>query len=500
MYDLKFFIEKECKKIFLKQSNKIISSKKDQAKFKKRTGLEPEKPSSYSTKLWEIDKHFNPYYVRKNIDKITYALLKKINEQTYKPKPSIQLRIQKQGGGKRTISIFTIPDAAISRMYYELLYKKNVNIYSDCSYAYRRDTNAHYAIEKLYEKARDRYRLYLIEYDFASYFNNIDHEYLLQILQNSFNIDESELYVIKQLINYEYAEGTDNYKNKIYLKNNRGIPQGSTISLFLANAVCHDLDKKLSEANVTYARYADDSVIISDTYESANKCIQEFLHFSHISKNKINFKKSEGLSLLTTDKKAEIKHKVEFDFLGHSISPFGISIAAKSIGRVKRRISGIINKHLFLYTVKHGVKPTRISSQGTDWDLITCINEIRRYIYGGINEYDLTRMLKGQKALATIPRGLMSYYPLVTDESILKELDGWLFNVITRAQKKRHKLLKDNFPQYRVYTKAELLSGAWYNDDLDIEPYLPSFYRAWMLICRIREQASLDKFPSPIYY
>ena len=66
--------------------------------------------------------------------------------------------------------------------------------------------------------------------------------------------------------------------------------------------------------------------------------------------------------------------------------------------------------------------------------------QIRRYLYGELRESQLRKYLARQTPMMRY-HGLMSFYPIVDDEPLLKALDGWLLNSVYRALRLRAKLL-----------------------------------------------------------
>src|SRR5277367_4317933 len=67
--------------------------------------------------------------------------------------------------------------------------------------------------------------------------------------------------------------------------------------------------------------------------------------------------------------------------------------------------------------------------------------QIRRYLYGELSESQLRKYMARQTPLMRY-HGLMSFYPIVNDEALLKALDGWLLNSVYRALRLRAKLFQ----------------------------------------------------------
>lgn len=418
---LKQLLLNECKKHISRYHKRLAITHSNQKKFEKRTGKKATKKTTTIPQYWQLDNLYNPFYVLPHIDCIAFTIAKKIREQTYQPKPCLINSIPKKGGGERKISVFTIPDAVVAKYLYSLLLKRNYATFSSYAFAYRTDRNAHNAIEHLFQSVKDVPRSFILEYDFSKYFDTISHEYLIELLENKFKVSRRELYLIKQFLTYSKAEGIDKYKLRDFQINKIGIPQGSTISLFLANIACIELDKEIEREGATFARFSDDSIVICDSYEKAHRCANRMIAHGNRAGTKINFHKSDGIHLLTEDAQAEIKSKENFDFLGHKITSKQIGLRQKTIERIKTRISEIINRHLIHYPKRHGFSSKRYStSDKTDWDLITCINEIRHYIYGKITEEKLSKCLADKKEPLEFTKCMMSFYPLVTDHNVFR--------------------------------------------------------------------------------
>ena len=146
---------------------------------------------------WSHDKKFNPFYVRKKAKSIARAIANKIADKTYKPEPPYIKKIKKPSGGFRNVAIYQIPDATVSRIFYERLLSKNKHRFSAFSYAYRNDRNVHFAIQDIsIDISRDA-RSFVAEFDFSDFFGSISHEYLrAQFNSNGFFISDEERFII----------------------------------------------------------------------------------------------------------------------------------------------------------------------------------------------------------------------------------------------------------------------------------------------------------------
>ena len=136
-----------------------------------------------------------------------------------------------------------------------------------------------------------------------------------------------------------------------------------------------------------------------------------------------------------------------------------------------------------------------------DWDLVTCVNELRRYIFGRITEASLSAGLSGKTRINST-RCALSFFPLVDEEggAVLRQLDGWLVDTLERCYVKRCDILKSLGHSVSPVTTEELISGEWYSfPTVPAETKLPSFFKAWLYVNKAAKIYALEKFPSPSY-
>ena len=130
------------------------------------------------------------------------------------------------------------------------------------------------------------------------------------------------------------------------------------------------------------------------------------------------------------------------------------------------------------------------------------ISQIRRYLYGNLREEQVRRYLT--RAVPRIHyRGFMSFFPVVDNDELLKNLDGWLVSKIYLALRRRTKLLQNlgvsalPAPHYRE--RAELVNLKIQGIDLSI----PSFLRMSKLLrsaVRIHGAKAIANPKSAYYY
>ncbi len=229
------YLEKECKKLIARHESLIRQSKRDQKRFKKRTGQDAGNPKSYRPQYWEAHPHFDPYYVRSRLDEIAHGLAESIRADTYQVSPAFCFSIPKPGGGLREVTIFTVPDSSVAHYLYRELLRRNGHRFSSYCFAYRPDRTAHFAVEHLFKAIQRQKRLFILEYDFARYFDTISHHYLEDLMKRELYVSPREQKLSGAFLRFRRARGYSAFLKKAFEDNDRGIAQGNSLSLFLAN-------------------------------------------------------------------------------------------------------------------------------------------------------------------------------------------------------------------------------------------------------------------------
>lgn len=505
-------IERKARSILAKQRREDAGAHKYAARFHRRTGIastaSPYKPPPH----WEYDNQFDPVYCIAHARFLAKRVWSKIQSNLYRPKPAILFEIPKPDGGMRGIMLFSIPDAAVANVFHRRLTARNKGIFSSYSFAYRPDRNVFEAIIHL-QRMLQPSKTFILKYDYSKYFDTIDHTYLNKLIdRQSFIMTGAERAVVQAFLKHEFSTYPSWQANK-HSTRNLGVPQGSSLSLFLSNIAAHDLDMTLERTSGSFVRFADDVIAVAHSYSDARKIELEFRAHCDRSGVKINFEKSSGISLLQgrlsddrrkffldQDDGNDLRTVEYVDFLGHRVAPEKVDLTDRAVKRIKRKISRIIYIHLLLYP-RQGltINPSRLGQPHTDWDLVTCLNELRKYIYGGLREKSLKLFIEEDVKLPFV-RGVMAFYPLVSKVDRLAELDGWLVNVLKRALRERDKVIKKQGLQSYKISDEDLLSGSWHVSDVANETVMPSFVRGWRAARKFYKRYGLSELRAPTYY
>ena len=431
---------------------------------------------------WACDQGFDPYHVRKHYKSIAHSIKKSLDSGTYVPKAAVIHKIPKAGGRFRQLSVFQIADQAISRTIFDRLMAKNSSRLNPKCYAYRKDKTVHDAVLNVAYDLKGVQRIYLAEYDFREFFASIDHSQIKRLLSDRrFYLTNREMKIVMGFLEAPKLP-VNAYDGSSSQHSTRGIPLGTSISLFVANIVTYSIAEQLEKLGVGFAFYSDDSIVWSDSYEKISQGAKVISSVAADMGLSINFSKSEGIRLLTpAEAPRELAGKDSVSFIGHKIDTEHISMRDSLVSKVKEKLTHLIFSNLLQEPLRGRVNRARLI--GFDRDYQVLISLIRRYLYGDLREEQVRRYLA-----RTVPkihyRGFMSFFPVVDDDELLKSLDAWLVSQIYLALRRRAKLLRklgvSAFYDPHNSKRADLVNLKIGNIDLSI----PSFLRMSKLLRR----------------
>ena len=474
-------------------------------RIERRTGVRPHK-NILIPPYWDAAEGFNPFHVRSHAAKISRAIDIAIKRGEYKPFPATLYKVPKGDGEMRDVSVFQVADNAVSKMLFTKLNNKNAARMSGRCYAYRRDVTLHDAVLYISSEFRTKGSIFVAEFDFSKFFDSISHDYIEDLLsQPLILITELEKQIVRAFLKaptipYDKYDLTSSHP-----ENNRGIPQGTSISLFLANAVASPLDRKLERLGIGFARYADDTLIWSNKYDEVCRAVEELHEEADKMGVTINLRKSEGISILRdqsqSEKVIEFRSKPVVNFIGYGLRRDCISIKESHVKKIKDRISYLIYSNLLEPIRKNKIIPARFAPN-FDRDYLVTIGQIRRYLYGDITEASLGRYLSGVTPNIHY-RGLMSFYPIITDEALLKNLDGWLINTLALTIRLRGKELGvysyTNLPTpHGLATEKLLKLKATTSRGKPIDLSIPSFWRIGRLMTKAAREHGPNMVANPL--
>lgn len=462
-----------------------------------RRSLQPRSAPKIERPWYWEHRGFNPYTARANAEFLSRVLSRRFKTGTFQVKPSALLEVPKDSGGFRSISVHSVADEAASKYLYLTLINKNAALFSSRSYAYRPRIAPIDAISHIRSYWKSAGRLYVGEYDFKSFFDNISHDYIWHCIDSlGVYISTFERDLIYQFLRAPAFQESGRQKD-IDWRNGIGIPQGTSISLFLANLVLTPLDRRLEEVGVGFSRYADDTLLWSKDYSATATAVEIIYQYSREIGAPLNFEKSPGVSLLARndEERSELPSKTHVSFLGSSIGLDSVTISSGVEKRIKKKVLDLVYENLLREPLRNKQNMRRLEGS-TDKDYVTLIWQLRRFIYGGMSESQIKKM----KSLPRIPRvgatGAIGSLLWAVDESTLRGLDNFIVDRIYTGLRKRRSLLlpagRSDLSSIEPWTRkrSELhylrvrsdTTGQW------VDLTIPSFARSKSLAVRSVEE------------
>lgn len=210
-----------------------------------------------SLDLWKqayINIHANKGAMTAGIDGLTVDghteeriinLIKLLKSNRYVPKPTKRVYIPKANGKTRPLGIPSINDKLVQEVWRILLERIFESVFSEDSHGFRPQRSCHTALEGIKHKWSGT--KWFIEFDIKGYFDNINHQKLIQILEKRIN-DRKFISIIKRMLKAGYLE---NWK---FHRTYSGIPQGGIISPILANIYLNELDEYIKKLQNEYTK------------------------------------------------------------------------------------------------------------------------------------------------------------------------------------------------------------------------------------------------------
>ena len=190
-------------------------------------------------------------------------LIERLHRMAYIPQPVRRIHIPKPGSDKnRPLGIPVLEDklvqAGLSRIL-QAIYEED---FIDDSYGFRPGRSCHDALRAVSETISNCGTEYIVEADIKGFFDNVDHDQLMEFLDHRI-ADKRILRYIKRFLKAGISE------DGVCRASDRGTPQGGVISPLLANIYLHyTLDlwfqrrfHKTCTGIARLIRYADDFVV-----------------------------------------------------------------------------------------------------------------------------------------------------------------------------------------------------------------------------------------------
>jgi RNA-directed DNA polymerase len=173
-------------------------------------------------------------------------LVELIRERRYKPKPVRRHSIPTKVAGKlRPLGIPSADDKLVQEVVRMILERIYEPLFKDSSHGFRPKRSCHTALQSM-QKGWTGIK-WFIDIDIKGYFNNIDHDILMELLKKRIE-DTQFLDLIRDMLTAGYVEDWQ------YHKTYSGTPQGGIVSPILANIYLHELDELMEQKKQEFDR------------------------------------------------------------------------------------------------------------------------------------------------------------------------------------------------------------------------------------------------------
>ena len=352
-------------------------------------------------------------YMQENWDRIK----QEIATGCYQPQSVLGIEISKTSGGKRLLGIPVVIDRLIQQAIHQVLHPIYDLEFSEYSYGFRPGRNAHQAINQAQRYINDGYQ-YIIDFDLKSFFDIVNHDYLMSLLYRKIK-DKMLLKLIRKYLQSDILVGG------LMQQREKGTPQGSPLSPLLSNIILTELDNELEKRGLRFVRYADDFSIFVKSKRAANRTKRNITKFV-----------DSKLHLRINQEKSKICRPINYFMLGYGFVPtykkgekgkYNFRVSPASFNQLKQKAKEITRKTL----------PTTFNER------ITKLNHLTT--------------------------GWVNYYRFANISGKLRDLDTWIRSrlryCIWKQWKKPNKRMRSfirlGVPNNQAYAWSRSRMGGW---------------------------------------
>lgn len=223
-------------------------------------------------------------HLKRNWEKIQ----KKLLAGEYKPAAAKLVEIPKANGGQRALGIPNIQDRLIQQAIHQILSPLWETEFSEYSYGFRPHRSQHDAVKKAQEYVESG-KGWVVDIDLKNFFDEVNQDRLMR--QIAEKVRDKRLL---RLIGDYLRTPLKTLKGEM-IKRDKGTPQGSPLSPFLANIYLDPLDKELEKRGLAFVRYADDIAIFVSSERSAERVMESIIEWiEQVLKLPVNREKSKS--------------------------------------------------------------------------------------------------------------------------------------------------------------------------------------------------------------
>ena len=210
------------------------------------------------------------------LDERIKELSERLKRMGHRPQAVLRKYIAKEDGRQRPIGVPSLEDKIVERALVMVLGVVYEEQFVNFSYGYRPGRWQHGALDALYMGMISRKINWVLDADLSGYFDAIDHDWLVRMLEHRIADKRVVRYIIRCL---KAGVVEDGY----WREQDRGSPQGGCLSPLLANIFLHyvlDLwvkhwRKTEAKGDLIIVRYADDFVVGFQHRDEAQRFLKD---------------------------------------------------------------------------------------------------------------------------------------------------------------------------------------------------------------------------------
>ncbi len=326
------------------------------------------------------------------------AVTEQLAQPDYVFNPPEKISVNKSGTGKKRIvyAYGEVESMALKVMSY-LLYRYEGKISPRC-YSFRRNSSAKEAIAQIL-RIKNPERKFCLKVDISNYFNSIPVDRLTEVLREVIDDDQRLAEFLERLLTDGRA-----VENGEIIHEERGAMAGIPIAPFLANIYLLSMDNDFEKRKIDYFRYSDDILIFADSREELSE--YENLLLKHIT--------DKGLKI-NPEKVSVSGPGEEWQFLGFCYKNGVMDLSEVTVNKMKAKIRRKAHA-LYRRRVRRGQDFTYAAKA-----LVKTFNK-KYFDEAEENRFTWSRW----------------FFPVITTDKGLRELDEYLVKYVRYLYKGRH--------------------------------------------------------------